>query len=94
MGAAMAPAAADTISRFLKDTNTKPTDYDLILTGDLGRVGSELLIKLLNRHGTDISPVHNDCGLMIYDILFPPKAADVLHRCFARILCRSLQRVS
>ena len=68
MGAAMAPAAADTISRFLKDTNTKPTDYDLILTGDLGRVGSELLIKLLNRHGTDISPVHNDCGLMIYDI--------------------------
>lgn len=67
MGAAMAPAAARTIADFLTDTNTKPEDYDLILTGDLGFVGSELLIKLLkDRENIDISAVHNDCGKMIY----------------------------
>lgn len=61
------PAAARTIADFLTDTKTKPEDYDLILTGDLGFVGSELLIKLLNeRENIDISAVHNDCGKMIY----------------------------
>lgn len=69
MGAAMAPAAADTISRFLKDTETKPSDYDLILTGDLGKVGKELLIELLIKdENIDISGVHDDCGLLIYDM--------------------------
>ena len=69
MGAAMAPAAADTIQSFLNDTQTIPEDYDLILTGDLGKVGSELLIDLLKKDfGIDISSVHNDCGLMIYDL--------------------------
>lgn len=69
MGAAMAPAAATTIADFLKDTKTNPQDYDLILTGDLGKVGSELLIDLLNKdYDYDISQVHNDCGLMIYDL--------------------------
>ncbi len=67
MGAAMAPAAADTISQYLKSTKTKPEDYDLILTGDLGFVGSELLIKLLRKdHDLDISSVHNDCGKMMF----------------------------
>lgn len=68
MGAAMAPAAADTIKAFLDDTQTSPDDYDLILTGDLGQVGSELLGELLQKDGIDISKVHNDCGLMIYDM--------------------------
>ena len=69
MGAAMAPAAACTIIDFLRDTHTAPSDYDLILTGDLGRVGSELLQKLMiSRENVDISAVHNDCGLMIYDL--------------------------
>lgn len=69
MGAAMAPAAAGTIASFLEDTRTSPTDYDLILTGDLGKVGSELLIELLKKdYGYDISSVHGDCGLMIYDL--------------------------
>ena len=69
MGAAMAPAATETIQSFLNDTNTKPEDYDLILTGDLGKVGSELLIDLLKKDfEIDISSVHNDCGLMIYDL--------------------------
>ena len=65
----LAPAAADTIQNFLNDTNTQPEDYDLILTGDLGKVGSQLLIDLLKKDfQTDISTVHNDCGLMIYDL--------------------------
>ena len=66
----LAPAAAETIQSFLSDTNTKPEDYDLILTGDLGKVGSELLIDLLKKDfNIDISSVHNDCGLMIYDLV-------------------------
>lgn len=68
MGAAMAPAAADTIARFLNDTNTMPEDYDIILTGDLGAIGSELLIDILaENYNIDISKVHNDCGLMLFD---------------------------
>jgi len=67
MGAAMAPAAADTVANFLSDTGTKPEDYDLILTGDLARVGTDLLYQLLERQGIDIRGNHNDCGLMIYD---------------------------
>lgn len=69
MGAAMAPAAARTIADFLHDTGTSPTDYDLILTGDLGKVGAELLIELLMKDDNiDISSVHADCGLMLYDL--------------------------
>ena len=68
MGAAMAPAAEDTIARFLNDTNTMPEDYDIILTGDLGAIGSELLIDILaENYNIDISKVHNDCGLMLFD---------------------------
>ncbi|MCQ2514991.1 MAG: stage V sporulation protein AD [Ruminococcus sp.] len=67
MGAAMAPAAARTLKEFFQDTSTKPNDYDLILTGDLGLVGSRLLYDLLKLEGIDIRNRHNDCGLMIYD---------------------------
>ncbi len=67
MGAAMAPAAADTIAEFLRTSKTSPEEYDLILTGDLGFVGSELLYELLkNDHGIDIFDVHNDCGKMMF----------------------------
>ena len=62
------PAAASTIYRFLSDSGTSPSDYDLILTGDLGRVGSDILVRLLMDNGVDIKANHNDCGLMIYDI--------------------------
>lgn len=69
MGAAMAPAASETIARFLKATGTAPEDYDIILTGDLGAVGSRLLTQLLQKeHNIDISSVHKDCGLMIYHL--------------------------
>ncbi|MDE6111577.1 MAG: stage V sporulation protein AD, partial [Eubacterium sp.] len=69
MGAAMAPAAEKTIYEFLRDTNTKPSDYDLILTGDLGQTGSELLYELMiKEHSIDMKNYHNDCGLLIYDL--------------------------
>ena len=67
MGSAMAPAAADTISRYLYATNTVPSDYDFIVTGDLGTVGSTLLKELLMNENTDISQNHRDCGVMIFD---------------------------
>ena len=68
MGAAMAPAVRKIIAGFLKNTVTRPTDYYLILTGDLGLVGSTLLKQLLLKEDDiDISSVHKDCGLMIYD---------------------------
>lgn len=68
MGAAMAPAAADSIAKFLQQTQTKPEDYDCILTGDLGAVGSQLLCQLLFHQGLDISAVHEDCGNLLFDI--------------------------
>lgn len=67
MGAAMAPAAADTICRNLKDFGRKPEDYDRIITGDLGTVGQEILFDLTKGEGYDISSVHADCGIEIYD---------------------------
>lgn len=68
MGAAMAPAAANTIKQFLTDINKKPTDFDYIVTGDLGKVGSALLYELLQKDNIDITAVHKDCGLMMYDL--------------------------
>ena len=62
----MDPAAADTIFQYFEDTGAKPSDFDLILTGDLGFVGSKILIELLNDKGIDISGVHNDCGMMMF----------------------------
>lgn len=66
MGAAMAPAAADTILAFLLDTKSSAEDYDLILTGDLGFSGSELLLELMKKEGVVLNN-HNDCGMMIFD---------------------------
>ena len=67
MGAAMAPAAASTIKKYFSDTGTKPEDYDVIYTGDLGYVGTNLLYELLEREGIDIRCRHSDCGLIIFD---------------------------
>ncbi len=68
MGAAMAPAALDTIAAHFKDTGRTPDYYDLILTGDLGVIGSDILCDMLAESGYDIRDRHNDCGKMIYDI--------------------------
>lgn len=69
MGAAMAPAAARTLCQYFSDTGHKPEDFDLILTGDLGFIGSRLLERLMQQQGLPMAQLHNDCGLMIYDRL-------------------------
>lgn len=67
MGAAMAGAAYDTLTRHMKHRGTHPQDYDVIITGDLGQVGSDLLYDLFQRDGVSLKEHHKDCGLMIYD---------------------------
>ena len=73
MGAAMAPAAADTIYTHFKDFNITPDYYDLIITGDLGSLGKEICADLLLQNGYDISSNYEDCGVMIFN----PKEQDV-----------------
>ena len=68
MGAAMAPAAFQTIRAHLDDLGRSPEDYDLIVTGDLGAVGKELLLDLFRREGISLGGVYQDCGTMIYDL--------------------------
>ena len=67
MGAAMAPAAYDTIVRHLEDRGMRPGDFDAILTGDLGYVGRTIVEELFRRDGVSLEGVYNDCGTMIYD---------------------------
>ena len=69
MGAAMAPAAADTILTHLQDTGREAGYYDLIVTGDLGALGSRLLKDLLWEKGVDIEKNHVDCGEIIYNVV-------------------------
>ncbi len=69
MGAAMAPAAADTILKHLRDTGRKASDYDLIVTGDLGALGSRILKDLAWEKGVDLQNNHVDCGEIIYNVL-------------------------
>lgn len=66
MGAAMAPSACDTIVTFFKETNTEPKDYDVIYTGDLGKLGSDILLDLTRQEGYDISAQQHDCGASLY----------------------------
>ena len=67
MGAAMAPSACGTIKTYFRETNHSPLDFDLIITGDLGYEGSEILKELLLKEGLDIRNNHTDCGILIYD---------------------------
>ena len=66
MGAAMAPAAMDTMLAHFRDTGRGPEDYDLIVTGDLGKLGSEILIDLLEDNGIKLGLNYNDCGQMYF----------------------------
>lgn len=68
MGACMAPAAADTIYNHLSDFDRAPDYYDKIITGDLGYVGQTILIDIMKTKGYDISKVHMDCGIEIFDM--------------------------
>ncbi len=67
MGACMAPAACDTICRSLADFEREPSEYDRIITGDLGKVGKVILLELLRQKGYEIEKQHMDCGMLIYD---------------------------
>lgn len=67
MGACMAPAAASTLERHFADFGSQPDDYDKIITGDLGKVGQRVLIDMMAEKGYDISAVHMDCGIEIFD---------------------------
>ena len=91
MGAAMAPAAAATLAHFFEDTGTRPEDYDLILTGDLGQVGRDLLYQLAAEQGYRLEGIHQDCGLLLYD-----RRRQDVHAgasgcgCSASVLCSSI----
>ena len=67
MGAAMAPAAYSTLSAHFQDTGRKPSDYDLIVTGDLGQLGRDIVADWFHRDGMDLKNF-NDCGTLIYDL--------------------------
>ncbi|MBO4330525.1 MAG: stage V sporulation protein AD [Oscillospiraceae bacterium] len=66
MGAAMARAAYDTLSAHFRDLGIEPGYYDLIVTGDLGSVGRSIVIDFFRQDGADISPVYDDCGMLLY----------------------------
>lgn len=68
MGAVMAPACADTLNEHLNSVNLKPKDYDLILTGDLGKFGKEILIDYMKTEYNINLKNYNDCGTILYDI--------------------------
>ncbi len=67
MGACMAPAACDTICTHLEDFGRQPSDYDCIVTGDLGSVGQRILLELASERGYDLEGRHQDCGMLIFD---------------------------
>lgn len=67
MGAAMAPAFADTLITHLKDTNRNPSYYDAIISGDLGHIGKEIAIDITKSKGYNIKSNYNDCGVLIFD---------------------------
>lgn len=67
MGSVMAPGCASTLIAHFRDTKTTPQDYDLILTGDLGKLGSEILIDLMEDHGYKLGTNYNDCGQIIFN---------------------------
>ena len=91
MGAAMAGAAYDTLSAFFRETETTPSDFDAILTGDLGRLGSEIVRELFKKDGVYLGERYNDCGLLLYDL-----EAQDMHcggsgcGCCAAVLCAHL----
>ena len=88
MGAAMAPAAAKTLISFFNDTKTSPENYDMIFSGDLGEVGSNLLIQLMEKENIPLKNNYHDCGLLMYN-----KEKQDVHAgasgcgCSASILC-------
>ncbi len=75
MGAAMAPAALHTLSRYFRESGRDPASFDGIFTGDLGEEGSSILLEFAAAAGFDLSGVHKDCGNLIYDAAATDKHA-------------------
>ena len=90
MGAAMAPAAYDTLRTLLSDTGTHPEDYDGIFTGDLGKVGSRLLCAMFEQDGMSIADRHEDCGKLLFDDKQDVHAGGSGCGCAASVLCAHL----
>lgn len=67
MGAAMAPAFADTLITHFSDTGRNPSYYDAIISGDLGHIGKEIVIDIMKSQGYNIKSNYNDCGVLIFD---------------------------
>ena len=92
MGAAMAPAAYDTLSTLLADLGAQPNDFDCIVTGDLGHVGADLLLTLLREDKIDLSPVYSDCGSLLFGDEQDAHAGGSGCGCSAAVLCGPLLR--
>lgn len=92
MGAAMAPAAADTIYSYLCTMNKDVHDFDAIFTGDLGKVGSRLLYDLMLEKGIDLESRHKDCGVMIFSDDQDVHAGGSGCGCCASVLCGHILR--
>lgn len=91
MGGAMAPAAHDTLTALWQDTGTEPADYDLIVTGDLGHIGSEMLTLLLEHDGIHLTH-YNDCGRMLFQTQQDTHAGASGCGCSAAVLCGPILR--
>ncbi len=93
MGACMAPAGMDTLTTFFKETKTKPSDYDLIVSGDLGAFGSRVLKDLMKDKGYDISSNHVDCGELIYNIAEDEYQGGSGAGCSSSVFCSYLYKL-
>ena len=93
MGAAMAPAAYDTLSAHFLASGTGPRDYDLVITGDLGVLGHEIVSDLFAQDGVDMTQNYQDCGMLLYDIQKQDMHAGASGcGCAASVLCGYLLR--
>ncbi len=90
MGAAMAPAAADTLRHYWEQSGTTAKDYDVIVTGDLGKIGSDLLGQLLHQENITLLDRHLDCGVLLYDDFQDVHAGGSGCGCCASVLCAYL----
>ena len=68
MGAAMAPSAFETIRSHFDDLGAAPEDFDLIVTGDLGKVGKEILLDQFHQVGVNLEDRYTDCGVLVFDL--------------------------
>ena len=93
MGAAMAPAAVDTIRQHFEDFGRRPQDYDLIVTGDLGVLGKQIVLEQMKLDGFDLTGHYDDCGVMIFDsVRQDVHAGGSGCGCSASVLCGHLLR--